>query len=94
MLGHQDAQAKQENTRAKSRHNEPFEITEAVLYSDVRFSVSEPYWTWRYREYKHHCVEGSASFLAEISLRSPRRLFIFIIQKYIFRIKVSKKICN
>ena len=25
---------------------------------------------------------------AEISLRSPRKLFVFIIQKYIYRIKV------
>ena len=33
----------------------------------------------------------SEVFLAEISLRSPRKLFIFIIYKNIFRIKVSKK---
>ena len=37
---------------------------------------------------------SSASFLAEIPLRSPRKLFIFIIYKYIYRIKVSKKIIN
>ena len=34
----------------------------------------------------------SASFLAEISVRSLRKIFIFIIYKYIFRVKVSKKI--
>ena len=33
----------------------------------------------------------SVAVLAEISLRSPRILFIFIIKKYIYRIKVSKK---
>ena len=33
----------------------------------------------------------SASFLAEIPLMSPRKLFIFIIKKNIYRIKVSKK---
>ena len=32
----------------------------------------------------------SSAVLAEISLRSPRKLFIFIIKKYIYRIKVSK----
>ena len=37
------------------------------------------------------CVDRSASFLAEISVSSPRKLFIFIIKKYIFWIKVSKK---
>ena len=34
---------------------------------------------------------GSASFLTETSVRSPRKLFIFIICKNVFRIKVSKK---
>ena len=33
----------------------------------------------------------SVAVLAEISLRSPRKLFIFIIKKIIYRIKVSKK---
>ena len=33
-----------------------------------------------------------ASFLAELSVRSPRKILIFIIYKKIFRIKVSKKI--
>ena len=33
----------------------------------------------------------SASFLAEVSVRSPRKLFIFIILKNIFWIRVSKK---
>ena len=33
---------------------------------------------------------SSASFLAEISVRSPRKLFIFIILKNIFWLKVSK----
>ena len=33
----------------------------------------------------------SVAVLAEISLRSPRKLFIFIIEKYNYRIKVSKK---
>ena len=37
-------------------------------------------------------VWTSISVLAEISLRSPRKLFSFIIKKYIYRIKVSKKI--
>ena len=35
----------------------------------------------------------SDAVLAEISLRSPRKIFIFIIKKYIYRIKVSKKNC-
>ena len=39
-------------------------------------------------------VECSDFFFAEIPLRSPRKLFISIIKKYIFRIKVSKKINN
>ena len=37
------------------------------------------------------CLLCSASFLAEISVSSPRKLFIFIIQKILFWIKVSKK---
>ena len=37
-------------------------------------------------------VGDSASFLAELSVSSPRKIFIFIIKKYIFWIKVSKKI--
>ena len=36
-------------------------------------------------------VGGSVAVLAEILLRSPRKLFIFIIKKYNYRIKVSKK---
>ena len=36
-------------------------------------------------------VKVSASFLAEISVRPPRKIFIFIIPKNIFWIKVSKK---
>ena len=39
----------------------------------------------------YRCVSGSVVVLAEISLRSPRKLFIFIIKKYIYWIKVSKK---
>ena len=38
--------------------------------------------------------DGSASFLAELSVRSPRKLVIFIIYKNIFWIKVSKKYFN
>ena len=33
----------------------------------------------------------SAAVLAEISLKSPRKIFVFIIKKFIYRIKVSKK---
>ena len=36
-------------------------------------------------------VRISVAVLAEILLRSPRKLFIFTIKKNIFRIKVSKK---
>ena len=36
-------------------------------------------------------VEASASFFAELSVRSPRKLIIFIIYKNIFCIKVSEK---
>ena len=36
----------------------------------------------------------SASFLAVISLRSPGKLFIFIISKHIYKIKVSKELIN
>ena len=43
-------------------------------------------------QYPEPCrVAISASFLAEISVRSPRKLFIYIIYKHIFWIKVSKK---
>ena len=34
-------------------------------------------------------VENRVAILAEILLRSPRKLFIFLIKKYIYRIKVS-----
>ena len=36
-------------------------------------------------------IRSSVAVLAEISFRSPRKIIIFIIQKYINRIKVSKK---
>ena len=39
-------------------------------------------------------LRSSASFLAELSVSSPRKLLIFIISKNIFWIKVSKKIFN
>ena len=35
--------------------------------------------------------QTSVAVLAEMSLRSPRKSFIFIIKKYICRVKVSKK---
>ena len=38
---------------------------------------------------RHHT--SSVAVLAEISLRSPRKIFVYIIKKYIDRIKVSKK---
>ena len=38
-----------------------------------------------------HDTVASASFLAELSVSSPQKLFIFIIKKNIFWIKVSKK---
>ena len=34
---------------------------------------------------------SSVAVLSKIPLRSPRKLFIFVIKKYIYRIKVSKK---
>ena len=37
-------------------------------------------------------VGSSVAVLAEIPLRSPQKLFIFIIKKFIFWVKVSKKI--
>ena len=40
---------------------------------------------------RQHWITSSASFLTEISVSSPRKLFIFIIFKNIFWIKVSKK---
>ena len=45
----------------------------------------------------HICCKiagSSVAVLAEILLRLPRKLFVFIINKYIYRIKVSKKIIN
>ena len=39
-------------------------------------------------------VLTSVAVLGEISLRSPRKLFIFIIRKFFFMIKVSKKQFN
>ena len=39
---------------------------------------------------KKEALASSASFLAELSVRSPRKLIIFIIQKNIFWIQVSK----
>ena len=35
-------------------------------------------------------VESSVAVLAEITLRSPQKIFILIIKKYIYRIKVKK----
>ena len=35
-------------------------------------------------------VQSSVAVLAEISLKSPRKLFIFVIKKHIYRIKISK----
>ena len=43
-----------------------------------------------YGETANLLVLISDAVLTEISLRSPRKLFIFIIKKYIYRIKVSK----
>ena len=40
------------------------------------------------------CTGSSESSQAEILLKSPRKLFIFIIKKYNYGIKVSKKISN
>ena len=37
-------------------------------------------------------VNASVAVLAEILLRTPRKLFIFIIRKYIYRMKVSRDI--
>ena len=37
---------------------------------------------------------GSVAVLAEILLSSPWKLFIFIIKKYVYRIKVSNKTDN
>ena len=37
-------------------------------------------------------VISSVAVLAEILLRSPWKIFIFIIKKYVYRIKVSKKL--
>ena len=39
---------------------------------------------------RHGLLVHSVAVLAEIPLRSPRKLFIFIIKKIIYRIKVSK----
>ena len=39
-------------------------------------------------------MDSSASFLAEISVSSPRKIIIFIIYKNIFWMKVSKQIFN
>ena len=36
-------------------------------------------------------VTASVAVLAEISLRSPSKLFIFIIKKIVYWIKVSRK---
>ena len=63
------------------------------------FILKTKHWLGEYR-YGHvtgACTEAiliSEVFLAEISLRSARKLFIFIILKDIFWIKVSKKILN
>ena len=60
-------------------------------------------WFWKLNHWHTHCrslantssaagnMWTSASFLAEISVRSPRKLFIFIIYKNLLCIKVSKK---
>ena len=42
-------------------------------------------WFWNNRHRRH-----SAAVLAEMLLRSPGKLFIFIIKEYIYRIKVFK----
>ena len=52
-------------------------------------------WRNRYIGFNKSTDDGtSASYLAEISVKSPRKLFIFIIYKNIFWIKVSKKTFN
>ena len=33
----------------------------------------------------------SVAVVAEVSLRPPRKLFIFITKKYVYRVKLSKK---
>ena len=40
--------------------------------------------------YELSAVTASVAILAEILLRSPRKLFVFTIKKYIDRIEVSK----
>ena len=39
-----------------------------------------------------HVLLTSVAVLAEISLRLPRKVFTFIIKKYVYSIKVSKNI--
>ena len=39
---------------------------------------------------RHHQLISDA-FVAEISLRSLQKIFIFIVKKYFYRVKVSKK---
>ena len=48
-------------------------------------------WSIRYLGLvKKPMAQASDAVLAEISLRSPRKLFIFIIKIYVYRIKISR----
>ena len=74
-----------------------FSLPKAVV--DAMTTCSESF-AWACCRYAAHACPSaacalvlhiSASFLAEISARSPRKLFIFIIWKILFWIKVSNK---
>ena len=66
--------------------------------SPVMFSLGDVlilykhFWWYRYTSISRLAVRSSGYFLAEISVSSPGKLFIFIIYKNLFWIKVSKKI--
>ena len=56
-------------------------------------SIVSKYWGVHCRHYDHceAMVLASVAVLAEILVRSPRKLFTFVINKYTYRIKVSKE---
>ena len=61
-----------------------------VVLHVLALDVASCHW-WKVLLFECLAVVRSASFLAEISVTSPRKLFIFIIWKNIFWMKVSKK---
>ena len=60
-----------------------------VEQKHLQTSMHSTMLNWQQAICQHESSTDSVAVLAEISLRSPRKIFIFTIKKYIYRIKVS-----